>query len=91
MFDFLAVPFSKQNWFQTTRRNYSRGEGAGLERNLLMVLHGFGGRKEPFATLPQKFSLSTTAFLIFNAPEAPCKQTNFQPTSGENKSKGPFR
>lgn len=45
--------------------------GMGMERNLLIVLHGFGGRKEPFSRLPEKLALPTTAFLlILNAPQA---------------------
>jgi len=65
------------DYFHTVRDVPSRepetenqGQGVGLERNLLIVLHGFGGRKEPFSSLPQKFSLPTTAFLIPNAPQA---------------------
>lgn len=40
----------------------------GAERNLILVLHGFGGRKDPFLSLPQKLQLPMTSFLIFNAP-----------------------
>ncbi|CAE7491584.1 unnamed protein product [Symbiodinium natans] len=46
------------------------GDCAGLERNLLLLLHGFGGRKEPFVDFAQTMRLPLTACLVFNAPEA---------------------
>lgn len=42
--------------------------GPGLERNLLIFLHGFGGRKDSFAALAETLKLPKTAVLIFNAP-----------------------
>ncbi|CAE7259409.1 TUBA [Symbiodinium microadriaticum] len=53
-----------------TNRKKGAGDCAGLERNLLIVLHGFGGRKEPFVDFAQKMRLPLTASLVFNAPEA---------------------
>lgn len=42
----------------------------GRERNLLLLLHGFGGRKEPFADLASSLQLPKTAVMALNGPEA---------------------
>mmetsp|Transcript_71310 Transcript_71310/g.127113 ORF Transcript_71310/g.127113 Transcript_71310/m.127113 type:complete len:670 (-) Transcript_71310:63-2072(-) len=42
--------------------------GPGIERNLLIFLHGFGGRKDSFAALAETLQLPKTAVIIFNAP-----------------------
>ncbi|CAJ1383353.1 unnamed protein product [Effrenium voratum] len=44
--------------------------GAGLERNLLIVLHGFGGNKAAFTTFARKLQLPQTAVLVLNGPQA---------------------
>ncbi|CAE8588241.1 unnamed protein product, partial [Polarella glacialis] len=46
------------------------GCAPGLERNLMIMLHGFGGRKEPFLGLAENLQLPKTATLCFNGPEA---------------------
>eukprot|EP00930_Biecheleria_cincta_P028109 TRINITY_DN19600_c0_g3_i1.p1 TRINITY_DN19600_c0_g3~~TRINITY_DN19600_c0_g3_i1.p1 ORF type:complete len:395 (+),score=88.79 TRINITY_DN19600_c0_g3_i1:55-1239(+) len=48
----------------------TRGSEPGLERNLLILLHGFGGRKEPFAALARQLNLPKTACLVINGPQA---------------------
>merc|ERR1719401_1933823 len=40
----------------------------GIERNLLVFLHGFGGRKDSFAELAANLRLPRTAVLALNAP-----------------------
>lgn len=43
-------------------------DGPGRERNLLVFLHGFGGRKDAFAELAASLRLLRTAALVLNAP-----------------------
>ncbi|CAK0812095.1 unnamed protein product, partial [Prorocentrum cordatum] len=41
----------------------------GRERNLVVFLHGFGGRKGAFAALAEQLRLPKTAVLAFDGPE----------------------
>lgn len=43
--------------------------GPGRERNLLLLLHGFGGRKDSFVELAKRLQLPKTATLVLNGPE----------------------
>lgn len=65
-----SSPVAQPSAANATNRKKGAGDCAGLERNLLIVLHGFGGRKEPFVDFAQKMRLPLTASLVFNAPEA---------------------
>jgi len=40
----------------------------GRERNLLLLLHGFGGRKDSFVALTEQMQLPQTAVLALNSP-----------------------
>lgn len=40
----------------------------GRERNLLIFLHGFGGRKDSFIELAEQLKLPRTAVMVLNAP-----------------------
>merc|ERR1712185_274635 len=69
-FEYLhSSPTSEPATQETSGVIPQRPDGPGIERNLLIFLHGFGGCKDPFLDLATSLKLPRTANLALNAPE----------------------